>query len=239
MLPVATRQCDRSDYPAPRNTEMTEYRYVQYGCGRSAPKGWRNFDASPTLRFERFPLVGRCWTRNTSRFPKNVEYGDIVKGLPLSSNSCDGVYCSHILEHLARDDFATAMQNTRRILTSGAVFRLVLPDLEYSIKRYLGDSSNNAAHDFLRETSLGQETRARGIKGLVISWLGNARHLWMWDYKAIEPELRKVGFVDIRRAFFGDSTDPMFAEVEEKDRWDNCLGVECKTPELTRSRDIG
>jgi len=56
-------------------------KYVQYGCGWSAPINWRNFDASPTLRFERIPIVGRFYTKNASRFPRNVEFGDIVCGL--------------------------------------------------------------------------------------------------------------------------------------------------------------
>ena len=53
--------------------------YVQYGCGFSAPEGWKNFDASPTLQFERLPVIGRLFTKNASRFPENVRYGDIVK----------------------------------------------------------------------------------------------------------------------------------------------------------------
>ena len=209
---------------------MKDRRYVQYGCGRSAPKGWRNFDASPTLRFERLPLIGLLYTKNAARFPENVEYADIVRGLPLSSESCNGVYCSHILEHLSFDDFATALQNTKKILKPGGIFRLVLPDLEYSARQYLTESSNEAAHKFMRATGLGQERRARGIQGLIPLWLGNSRHLWMWDYKSIELELRKTGFVGVRRAFFGDSMDPMFRDVEDKSRWDNCLGVECKRP---------
>jgi hypothetical protein len=52
----------------------------------------------------------------------------------------------------------------------------------------------------------------------------------MWDYKSIELELQKAGFAEIRKASFGDSPDPMFREVEDKSRWDNCLGVECKKP---------
>ena len=50
----------------------------------------------------------------------------------------------------------------------------------------------------------------------------------MWDYKSIEQELKDVGFIEVRRAQFGDSSEPMFKEVEEKARWDNCLGVECR-----------
>jgi hypothetical protein len=52
----------------------------------------------------------------------------------------------------------------------------------------------------------------------------------MWDFKSIVQELAAVGFVDIRRAAFGDSRDPQFASVEAKDRWDGCLGVECRRP---------
>ena len=60
---------------------------VQFGCGFTAPETWLNFDASPTLRVERLPLVSRLYTKNEQRFPPNVEYGDIVKGLPLAPKS--------------------------------------------------------------------------------------------------------------------------------------------------------
>jgi hypothetical protein len=207
---------------------MNDCLYVQYGCGWSAPSGWRNFDASLTLRFERLPLIGQLYTKNESRFPKNVAYGDIIKGLPIAPESCNGVYCSHVLEHLSLDDFRTALHNTHKILGPGGIFRFVLPDLEYPAKKYLSNPSNDAALSFIRGTGLGQERRATGLKDFIISWLGNSQHLWMWDYKAIKPELQDAGFVGIRRAFFGDSSDPRFREVEDKGRWDDCLGIECK-----------
>jgi predicted SAM-dependent methyltransferase len=210
---------------------MKERNYVQYGCGWSAPSEWRNFDASPTLRFERLPLIGRLYTKNESRFPNNVEYGDIVKGLPISPTSCAGVYCSHILEHLSLDDFRTALCNTWKILRPGGIFRLVLPDLDYSIKRYINNPSNNAAPEFMRETSLGHERRVRGLRRIISVWLGNSQHLWMWDYKSIKPELEYAGFVGIRRATIGDSSDPVFSTAEDIGRWENCLGVECRKPD--------
>jgi hypothetical protein len=33
--------------------------YVQYGAGNEAVQGWLNFDASPTLRIQKMPLIGR------------------------------------------------------------------------------------------------------------------------------------------------------------------------------------
>src|SRR5689334_10934707 len=92
--------------------------YVQYGCGLSAPDGWLNFDASPTLRFERSP-IGFLYTRNGTRFPKAVRYGDIVRGLPIPNDSCHGLYCSHVLEHLALAECDRALTNSFHLLEPG------------------------------------------------------------------------------------------------------------------------
>lgn len=204
------------------------HEYVQYGCGYSAPANWRNFDASPTLRFERIPFIGKLYTKNDSRFPQNAEYGDIVTGLSVPDNSIKCVYCSHILEHLSLEEFRQAIKNTYTMLKHGGCFRLVLPDLEFSIKKYLSDSSVDAASSFMKETSLGKEHRSRGMKEFIKEWIGNSQHLWMWDYKSITQELEKTGFTNVRRASFGDAEDVMFNEVEDIKRWENCLGVECK-----------
>lgn len=220
--------CHASWFGFGEKNAMSEKLYVQYGCGWSAPDGWRNFDASPTLRFERLPFLGKLYTRNAVRFPANVEYGNIVKGLPIKDQSCRGVYCSHILEHLSLEDCRTALRNTRGILQDGGTFRLVVPDLEFCVRKYLNDASSDAAPNFLRETSLGKEKRNRGLKGIMIEWLGNSQHLWMWDYRAMARELKEAGFREIRHAEFGDSADAMFKEVEDIGRWKDCLGIECR-----------
>ena len=212
--------------------EMNDRRYVQYGCGMSVPDadGWRHFDASPTLVFERIPVIGRLYTKNGTRFPPSVEFGDIVRGLPVAGQTLDGVYCSHVLEHLALDDFRIALRNTYHMLKPGGLFRMVLPDLEHLVDRYLRDPSPAAALEFMRDTDMGSETRPRSLKGFLVSWIGNAVHRWMWDFRSLEAELEQAGFTGVRRAALGDSPDPMFRQLEDPDRWENALGVECRRP---------
>lgn len=201
--------------------------YVHYGCGVTAPEGWLNFDASPTLRIQRLPLVGR-FARQL--FPDAVKYGDIVAGLPVKQGSCRAVYCSHVLEHLSLTDFRRALRNSLKILKPGGVFRIVVPDLAASIKAYSESQCDDASIQFMRATSLGIENRSRGLNGLIRDYLGNAKHLWMWDYKSLAVELSAHGFGGIRAASYGDATDQMFSKVEERSRWIDAVGIECARP---------
>lgn len=200
---------------------------VQYGCGLSAPQDWVNFDASPTLRLQRLPLVGRLGAAAGTTFPANVRYGDIVRGLPIEARSCRAVYCSHVLEHLSLSDFRVALVNTQGVLAPGGLFRLVVPDLRVAAQRYVADPSDTAAATFMNETFLGITERPRGMRGLLKSWLGNSQHLWMWDYPSLRRELETAGFKEIRAARMGDSAEPRFASVEEESRWVDAVGIEC------------
>ncbi len=205
--------------------------YVQYGAGLCGPEGWTNFDVSPSLRLQRLPVVGSFFNRIGPKFPSTIRYGDIIRGLPLDKDSCDAIYCSHVLEHLSLDDFRVALANTYKYLSPGSRFRFVLPDLEKLASDYVASTDPSAAMTFMTEAYLGQKSRPKGFSGLLRAAMGNSAHLWMWDYKSICGELSKAGFVKIRRAQFGDSGDPMFDAVESRQRWDSCLGVDCFKPE--------
>ena len=206
--------------------------YVQYGCGHSAPKEWVNFDVSPTLRIQKTPVIGTLLKKQlNTTFPVNVQYGDIIKGLPISSDSCDGVYCSHTLEHLSLQDFRKALQNTYRILKDGGIFRCVVPDLEYCARNYLdalGQGQAQASVEFVSSILMGVKERPRGVKGLLGSYFGNSHHLWMWDHKSLANELKQVGFRDIRNCTFNDSQDDMFTRVEDAGRFENAVAIECR-----------
>lgn len=206
--------------------------YVQYGSGFSPGSGWRNFDASPTLRIERLPIVGSVLgsiSGNPQTFPSSVEYGDICKGLPIADGTVRGVYASHVLNMLSYDEFRDAIKNTFRMLSSRGLFRLVVPDLEERARRYVqavsnGNSDANAA--FMKATHLGIEERAKGFLGRARTVYGRTSSLWIWDEPSMKFHLERTGFVDVRRCDFGDSDDPMFARVEETGRFfDPAIGM--------------
>ncbi len=190
--------------------------YVQYGAGMCGPEGWMNYDASPTLKLERIPILGLLVKKNSRRFPKTILPGNIVNGLPLAKGSVDAIYASHVLEHLSRNDFDRAIRNTFELLRPGGRFRLIVPDLAWRAKKYVAAvemGASNASEVFMKDTHLGTENRT------FLAALGNSRHLWMWDEPSMTAALSRAGFESIRRCALGDSGDPVFDLVEDETRF--------------------
>jgi hypothetical protein len=198
--------------------------YVQFGAGLSAPEGWASYDASPTLRLMRIPVLGGLICRVTgvqTPFPDATLIGDIVQGLPVRSGSVAGAYGSHVLEHLPLDDFRIALRNVFAMLESGGRFRLIVPDMRARVERYLAsarDQDSNAVHELLDSTCLGLRSRPKTLFGK-IRQLGHSGHYWMWDNAAMVRELELTGFVNIRPCVAGDSEDPAFLLVEDPARF--------------------
>ncbi|WP_254640144.1 methyltransferase domain-containing protein [Chitinophaga sp. GbtcB8] len=206
--------------------------YVQYGSGPyTAPAGWKNFDASPTLRLQQLPVIGKLLKKRMHvAFHPDALLGDILKGLPgIPENSCDGVYCCHVLEHLSYADCITAVRNTYHILKPGGIFRCVLPDLECAARRYIDNLQGNdreANVKFMEETLLGRQQRVRGMRQLIQTAFGNKEHQYMWDHVSLTHQLQQAGFRQVRRCAFNDAADEMFKRVEEEIRFQNAVALE-------------
>jgi predicted SAM-dependent methyltransferase len=216
--------------------------YVQYGAGNEAVQGWLNFDASPTLRIQKIPLIGRLMrSKLNCIFDDDVLYGDIVKGLPIKANSVDGLFCSHVLEHLSYADFSSALNNSFEYLKPGGVFRLIVPDLGYYINQYQRlitsdnhDKRSSAAIEFCKGTCFGMERSRSTFGGRLIEIFSNSSHRWMWDYLSLTKALSEHGFINIQRFQYGDSTDEMFLRPERSHQFGDDevygLALECSKP---------
>jgi hypothetical protein len=88
--------------------------YIQFGCGTTAPQGWRNFDAGPAFWLQKRLPFAKSWLirKGFPDYPvKNIEFADVIKGLPIQRNTADAVYFSHVLEHLTLSEFRQTICN--------------------------------------------------------------------------------------------------------------------------------
>jgi len=202
--------------------------YVQFGCGLSNPTSFINFDSSPNLYFQRHSLFKLFW-RHRVTYPEGIQFGDIIEGLPIEHNSLQGIYSSHVLEHLSYNNCIKALRNSFLYLKPGGVFRCVLPDLEQLVKAYLqerGEDNVNAASRFMEYTFLGYKHRPQTILELIRWKYTYDTHFWMWDHESLTGELLKVGFKSVVKSGYGKSVDPTFNEAEDKSRFLSSLCLE-------------
>lgn len=183
---------------------------LNLGCGVSFYKGWLNIN---------------YWQNIPELFykdPNGVEgtfllNWNLVKGIPLESDSVDICYHSHFLEHLSYEDGIRMIREVYRVLKPGGVHRLVLPDLRKWVNAY-----------FCRDNFFFDQFRKMGVqKKDPVEWPTNGsvltgmlhghEHKAAWDFETLSHHLNASGFHEIKETFFQESVIPEIKEIEPYD----------------------
>jgi SAM-dependent methyltransferase len=165
---------------------MSGEKRLHWGCGDITPEGWINSDIKEGPNVD---IV--C---------------DILKGLPMDDESVDYIASHHVLPCLEIFDQVKAIKELYRVLKTGGVLRLGLPDLDRSIAAY---QSGNRDH-FLVWT---WDTLSGDFITHIL-WYNCTRTLFTYEF-AVEL-LRKSGFEDVRRASYRQ-TNSRYPELVELD----------------------
>lgn len=152
-------------------------RRLNCGCGPQPAQGWLNADLRD--------------------FPGVQLRGDLRDGLPLPDACLDYAVAIHLLQDLPWHDLPAALAELQRVLRPGGALRLALPDLERAIAAWQrGDHAYFHVPD--------GDARSIGAKLVTqIIWYGSVRTPFTWDFA--QELLDEAGFVDIRRAAFGET----------------------------------
>lgn len=122
-------------------------KYANLGCGQSLHSDWINIDCKPT--------------------GPGVVVHDLTKGLPFADGELDAVYSSHLLEHFPKWQAPDFLCECRRVLKTGGIVRLAVPDLEALMRIYplllerarSGDKEAEGAYDWIMQELFDQMVR--------------------------------------------------------------------------------
>lgn len=188
---------------------------LNLGCGLAVYGDWINIDGSLNALIAGWPsFMHRFMYRLTgaNRYYSQEEYcrllgdhkfihHDLSYGIPLQDQSADFVYSSHFLEHLFRNEAEHMLKESFRVLKSGGVLRLCVPDLEYAVSLY-----------------------ARGEKEAMLSnyfFVDDdnsyyARHKYMYDFSMLDAMLSKLSFKDIQRCAYREGLTPDLLNMDNR-----------------------
>ena len=176
-----------------RRNRLRGRRYLDIGGGPNTTSDVIGLD------FQWRPGVDICW--------------DVTRGIPLDSDSLDGVFSEHCIEHLPLRGGVAMMRECLRVLRPGGTVRLITPDgalyaTEYTRIANGGDGDMPRAG---REGILGILTPIMSVNR-VFNQFG---HRFIYDFETFAALLSAVGFVDVAQVEFRVGRDPALLKDTE------------------------
>ena len=216
--------------------------YLHIGCGPVVGPSWVNLDGDLAVLigllrrkyrwiddkgkwlawFGHHKILRRVFTvlmlqyeywLNRTQLPILIH--DIRHPLPFPDESFQACYSSHVLEHLYRQDALKLLQETSRVLVSGGILRVVVPDLRAIVERYINTPEGSL--DIPPAEKLNTELlyhRPLGPQGPFwqrIRELNNEfhTHKWMYDFESLSYIVKQAGYIDIQERDYLDSQIPV------------------------------
>jgi predicted SAM-dependent methyltransferase len=180
---------------------------VNFGCFNSNLEGWIGVDhALRYILVSRIPLLGfflwKIGRLNDEQFGwirdgvfRTVRYGDAARRLAFDTNSVDHIYCSHMLEHLFRDQALVFLRECHRILKDGGTIRVCIPDWD----------------TFRTSASFEDSAFAKSRRELRIS------HKWLWTESELRDAMSTLGFREIVPCEFQQGEFPDLQRLEHRE----------------------
>jgi len=199
-----------------RNVDAAAGLKINIGAGLSGAAGWFNIDNSPTVLISRIPLARKLL--KTPRWPKDIRRFDVRKGLPFPDQSAIYIYSSHTFEHFTWAESVVVAKECFRVLRPGGVVRIVVPDLELIVRRYLAEGDALASQRFLQRLSLSHTFHDLIHPG--------ANHSQMFDRRSLIHLLQTAGFDKPEVSQFMQSRIPEVGRLDLEQRKSESLYVE-------------
>jgi SAM-dependent methyltransferase len=187
---------------------------VNLGSSLVVADGWLHIDGSlsallagapdPVLKLSyRFSTVQQWYSQSEYLDILNHHifiFHNLAYGIPLSDDSVELIYTSHLLEHLFRDDAIQLLSECWRVLKSGGRIRICVPDLAHVMALYNLGQKRKALSYFFADSHVGA--------------LG--RHQYLYDFETLNELLTSTRFAQITRCAFREGAMPDIALLDNR-----------------------
>ena len=180
---------------------------LNLGSGLKVSAGWINIDGSLNALISSWPKIIQKVLYKMSGSRQNYsfqEYHAILKnhhfvcynlafGVPLVDNCADFIYCSHLLEHLTKQQGINLTREMYRVLREHGTARIVVPDLARAISLYCSGEKEEALKMFYSDQDGSNDF---------------ARHKYMYDFEILRSLLTDAGFTQVTHCQYRQGKTP-------------------------------
>lgn len=180
---------------------------VNLGSGLKVAPGWINVNGHFQYFLSKYPVVFLKILykviQSQSKDYTQEEYCSLLKnhtfiyhnlkyGIPFDNNSIDYLYSSHVLEHFFWTDAEQLVKEAYRVLKTGGIFRVCVPNLEYAVALYNKGEKKEALSYFFNQSKVDNYSY----------------HRYMYDYELLKELLSQAGFSKIKRYSCQEGSTP-------------------------------
>lgn len=186
--------------------------YLDIGCGPNTHDNFVNLD------YQWLPGVDICW--------------DLRLGIPFDDNRFIGVFAEHCFEHFCTGDLKSILLECKRVLCAQGILRVVVPDAELYLRRYIDAIDRKSGRDpFPFESSEAAQPLWTPLSSVNRVFYQDrdspAGHRTMFDYDSLRKLLEVTGFVDVTKRKFKEGSDPSLL-IDQPSRLCESLYVEAQ-----------
>ncbi len=134
-----------------------------------------------------------------------------------------------MIEHLDRYEMDHFLKEAMRVLQPGGTIRLVFPDIQHYVQKYL---QNRDADEFVAGTLMTQSRPRTLAERLHMLFVGARHHLWMYDGESLSRLLTHHGFVNASPLPAGQTKMADCGALDLSERSENSGYVEAEKPVL-------
>ncbi len=194
---------------------------LNLGCGDIIPEGWINVDYAWGAKLAKVPLLNKLGVTNLN-WDKKIIIHNLLKPFPWDTESIDVVYSSHTLEHFTREDGFGFLKECHRVLKTGGIIRIIVPDLKAFTLKYL--EGKTRADYFVENLLVLYPTSKNLLNKILMSYI-SFPHKCMYDTPTLVAILKSIGFnAEEKKGFDSLITD--IKNIEISSRTENSVIVE-------------
>ncbi|MBF0367838.1 MAG: class I SAM-dependent methyltransferase [Magnetococcales bacterium] len=212
-----------------------KHRRLHLGCGDFAPEGWLNCDGSWHLFLARRPWLKKLAvalrvlprTHLEHPWPESIVRINLRHKLPFPDNTFDGVYSSHVIEHLHRNEAQALMKELHRTCRPGGIVRMAVPNLAKYIADYQNriispkSPSETPADTFMQRLQLrppNAPVYPSRLRTLYHALVDFNSHKWLYDRDSLMALFQEAGFQTSREREILASDIPGIDAIERPER---------------------
>lgn len=170
-----------------KSQEFGKYLYI--GCGNH--------------RLQKFTHADLNIGKNKNGSPDI--FCDISQHIPLPDNHVDLIFSRGTMEHLKYAELINCLIENYRILKKGGAVRMLVPDFDLMIQKYLDKKIEPTSDTEMARWDLYERAPINGVSETFVNSALYHDHYYLHNYDTLSKALTKCGFVNIKKVSPGET----------------------------------